>query len=128
MKRLNPYKDQLKKIQSEYIRQKYADHEGYVKCVTCQTVRHWRQMDAGHFIAQAQGNAVRWLEDNCHPQCRECNGTKRGNLKKYEQFMIKKYGHNRVDELRALSRQTSKMTDADYQELIESYREKLVML
>ena len=41
------YLKKLDKIFSEYIRKRDADENGYVKCCTCPTVEHWKEMDCG---------------------------------------------------------------------------------
>ena len=124
-KKLTPLKNKLWKIISEYIRRKYADENEMVSCVTCGHYAHISKMQAGHFIPQAQGNSVRWLEDNIHPQCFRCNMNLGGNGAEYYPFMIATYGQARVDEIRALSRKTIKLTVDDYEELIEEYSSKL---
>ena len=125
IKKLTPLKNKLWKIISEYIRRKYADEHGMVSCVTCEVRKHWKEMQAGHFIPQAQGNSVRWLEDNIHPQDYRCNINLGGNGAEYYPFMIETYGQDRVDELRRLSRQTVKLTASDYERLIQEYGDKL---
>lgn len=127
-KKLTPLKNKLWKIISEYIRRKYADENGMVFCVTCGTRKYWREVDAGHYICAAQGNATRWLEINIHCQCRRCNGFLEGNRREYNDFMIKTYGQARVDELRALSGKIVKMTTQDYENMIAEYSEKLSKL
>ena len=39
----------LDTVFSLYIRQRYADKNGMVKCCTCSTVKHWKEMDCGLF-------------------------------------------------------------------------------
>jgi len=52
---------------SRYIRLKYAKN-GFVKCYTCSTVKHWKEMQAGHGIG-GRSNAVLFNEDIVRPQC-----------------------------------------------------------
>ena len=82
----------LDKVFSEYIRRRDADENGYVKCCTCPAVKHWKEIDAGHFISRKHMN-TRWRETNCHPQCQNCNRSKRGSLVEYLMFMKEKYGY-----------------------------------
>jgi len=57
---------------SQYIRLKYADKNGNVKCYTCESVKPIKEMDNGHFCGRWKKN-VRWDERNCRPQCPRCN-------------------------------------------------------
>lgn len=125
MKKLTPLKTKLWKIISEYIRRKYSDELGMVSCVTCGTRKHWKELQAGHFIPSAQGNSTRWIEENIHPQCMRCNCNLGGNGEEYYPFMIKTYGQAKVDELRALSRKIVKLTSDDYERMIQKYSDKL---
>lgn len=45
----------------------------YCKCVTCGAVRHWKEMDAGHFIPSSRSPLVKWDLRNGGPQCSQCN-------------------------------------------------------
>jgi hypothetical protein len=71
--------DDLDIIFSQLIRLKEADTDGMVKCFTCDVVKHWKQMQCGHFVSRAQ-MPTRFSEKNCRPQCKTCNEDKRGNL------------------------------------------------
>lgn len=64
---------------SQQVRLTYADEHGMVKCFTCDTVKHWTQMQCGHFIPRAQ-MPTRFSVKNCRPQCKNCNEHKDGNL------------------------------------------------
>ena len=59
----------LDSVFSEYIRRKYADRDGIVKCFTCNKSAYWKGqgMQNGHFISRAS-RILRWEEDNCRPQ------------------------------------------------------------
>lgn len=71
--------DDLDIIFSQLVRLKEADEHGMVKCYTCDTVKHWKQMQCGHFIPRAH-MPTRFSVKNCRPQCKSCNEDKRGNL------------------------------------------------
>lgn len=83
---------------SEYIRKKYATEDGYVDCVTCNVVRPWKEMQAGHFI-DGRNNAVLFCELGTHPQCMRCNIFLHGNKVSYFKFMQKKFGDQMIDKL-----------------------------
>jgi hypothetical protein len=83
MGELEPVKiliDDLDIIFSQLIRLKEADEFGMVKCFTCDEIKHWKQMQCGHFVKRAQ-MGTRFSEKNCRPQCKACNEHKDGNEK-----------------------------------------------
>lgn len=65
-------KKELDKVFSQYIRQKYADQNGYVKCYTCGVTKTIKEIQNGHFVSRSY-LATRFSEDNCRPQCVGCN-------------------------------------------------------
>ena len=92
-------------ITSQYIRQKYADENGYVKCVTCGKVLHWKESHCAHYIERG-AKGTRWLEENLHPACPGCNVFhKEFHKREYTLFIIDFYGRDKVDELKRLARQ-----------------------
>lgn len=66
-------------IFSQHIRLMYADEFGMVQCYTCPTIKHWKQMQNGHYIPRAH-MPTRFSAKNCRPQCKDCNEHKNGNL------------------------------------------------
>jgi len=107
---------------SRYIRLRDSDEHQMCKCVTCEHRGHYKTMQAGHFIAAAQGNATRYLEDNVHAQCYRCNMNLGGNGAEYYPFMLAQYGAERVDELRKLSNTTLKISIAEFEEMEAKYK------
>jgi len=89
---------QLDSTFSKYIRFKESDHRGFVKCCTCPTVKHWKEMQCGHYYSRSHMK-TRWDERNAHAQCHECNCIKFGNLDVYSEFMNQKYTTQDIDEL-----------------------------
>jgi len=79
-----------------------------VKCCTCDKVRQWIDMDAGHFIGRGLGgrSGVYFDERNIHAQSKDCNALEQGNLA-YLDFMLDKYGQKVIDELRWLDKNQS---------------------
>ena len=114
------------KLTSKYIRLTYADpHTGMSHCVTCGKVYHYKDLQAGHFIPQAQGNAVKWDFRNIHPQCYRCNINLGGNGAEYYPFMEEVYGKEVINELRALSNTTVKISREEHLEVIENLKQLL---
>lgn len=124
--KLKTEKDKCWKAFSLWIRMKYADEMGMVKCVTCGAVKHYKKMHAGHFLS-GRGNAVLLDPRGVHPQCPSCNLNpphgKGGNIEEYYPFMLEKYGPEVIDELKRNKARTEdfKRTASDYKELREQY-------
>lgn len=114
----------LWKLFSEHIRQKYADEEGFVKCFTCDAGRHWKEMDAGHYIPKSVSLRLRFDERNVHPQCTACNRFRHGNLTEYAIALQKKYGAKILEELDALRHEPTKYSRLDYEDMIDKYTNK----
>ena len=91
------------KIMSQYIRRKYLTHEGYLKCVSCGQVKAFEVFDCGHFIKRDKF-ATRYVEENCHPECKGCNGFDIDHLIGYTEFMIDTYGRDKIAELKKESK------------------------
>jgi len=69
-------------IFSRFIRLKYANERGMVKCFTCPTIAHWSMVDCGHYVSRSH-MYLRWDERNCRPQCKICNQSKYGEHAKF---------------------------------------------
>lgn len=83
MGELEPVKiltDDLDILFSQQVRLTYADEHGMVACFTCGVIKHYKQMQCGHYIPRAH-MPTRFSLKNTRPQCRECNEGKNGNLK-----------------------------------------------
>lgn len=115
----------VKKLDAEfsrYIRLKYADHNGYVKCYTCQRVRHFKDsMQCGHFMSR-RFYSTRFSEDNCRPQCYGCNVHSQGRSYEFALHLNKEYGYDIAQELLQISRETVKFSNAELLEKIEYYK------
>ena len=89
-------------VTSQYIRQKYADQYGIVKCVTCDSKLHWKESHCAHFMERAN-KATRWLEENLHPACPSCNVfRKEYHKREYTLYIIDMYGREKIDEFKSL--------------------------
>lgn len=113
----------LDTVFSEYIRRKYADKLGYVKCYTCNKKAYWKGegIQNGHFISRAS-RALRWSEENCRPQCYQCNCMRYGQNYLFAMNLNKEYGYDKAAELLQQSREIVKHTDLELLEKIEYYK------
>ena len=84
---------------SEYIRRKYANKKGIVKCITCGVTSHWKYMHASHLVP-GRTNGILFDERGIYPACVRCNIFKSGNLHSYMQFLEKKLGIKAARDLR----------------------------
>lgn len=110
---------------SLYVRLRDADINGYVKCFTCDTPYHYKEMDAGHFIHRA---SLDFDEFNINPQCTKCNRYLSGNAIEYTLRMIRLYGQEVVDDLMARKNDPVKYKLSDLLELEKYYKTKTLEL
>ena len=103
-------------IFSQYIRLKYADKRGMVKCFTCGREYFWKNIQNGHFQSR-RSYATRSEEDNCRPQCLKCNMYDQG--RQYE-FGLK-LGQQLAEEMYIKSREIVKFTTDELIEMIDHY-------
>jgi len=105
------------------------------KCVTCNTARPYKELQAGHFI-QGRGNAVLFDERIVYSQDSACNMNppygKGGNYVEYFIFMEEEWGRTMIDEFRELKSKTviykipdliaiKEKFDQKYEELMSAY-------
>ncbi len=71
------------------------------RCCTCNAVKSWSRMDAGHFKGRGLGggSGTYFDERNVNLQCKRCNAFKGGAPQEYEAFLIDKYGPEIIEEL-----------------------------
>ena len=84
---------------SKYIRLKYADKDGHVKCYTCGVRKYWEKdgMQCGHGIP-GRCNYLLYAEEICRPQCYGCNVMKRGALHIFTLKLVDEMGRERFEE------------------------------
>lgn len=87
----------------------------------------WDEAQAGHII-DGRGNAILFCDDAIFPQCVACNIFRNGNKVEYTLWFLKKFGQEKLDELRILAKQPVKRKEADYEVLIEEYKQKITKL
>ena len=78
--------------------------------VRCRTCGKWlktksKEAQACHFISRGSGGSsgVYFDERNIHIGCYVCNCYKQGNAQNYNEFMLKKYGQDVIDQLQWLN-------------------------
>lgn len=113
----------LDTVFSEYIRKKNADSIGYVTCITSGRKFHYSEVDAGHFISRKE-MSTRWHEDNVHPQSRYDNRYRYGKQYEYGLALNKKK-KGLAQKLYKLSKETTKYSINDLQDLLDKYKKLL---
>lgn len=68
------------------------------ECVTCRRVYPIKQLQAGHFIP-GRNYQVLFDEEQVHAQCYSCNIGKKGNWVAYREFMVDRYGKDKVEQM-----------------------------
>jgi hypothetical protein len=126
-KSLAKLKKEFDSVFSKYVRLVHADNDGYVSCYTCSKLLHWKKIQNGHFVSR-QYLATRWEEDNCRPQCVGCNVFGNGQLLDYEERLKKELGSDRVEELKQLRHQITKLDRQWYEEQIAYYKNEVKSL
>ena len=95
-------------------------------CCTCNRIYHYKELQAGHFI-DGRGNSVLFDEDLVHIQCWQCNCAKKGNKDAYTQYMVEKYGQEKVDRFYLLKHMTKSLSafelEAMHQEICDKIKE-----
>lgn len=114
---------ELQPIFNKYIRLRDKD-KGCISCGKMQA-----KFDAGHYFSVGARPNLRFLEDNCHKQCAQCNShtMKGGNLVEYRLGLIERFGADWVEdfEQKALSAPPANYTREDLREMKKVYREKI---
>ena len=109
---------------SQFVRLRATDHRGMGECYTCGAVRHWSEVDAGHFMSRAC-MSTRWDEKNVQFQCKRCNGFRSGEQFKFARRLDADFGEGTAEKIEQMSNQTRKFTTAELEALIEVYNRKL---
>lgn len=110
------------KAMSDYIRAR-----DFYTCVTCGKKGDKSNIDCGHFISRRY-EVLKYDETNTAAQCYRCNRILGGNWSEFFEYMIKKYGHEYVDNLLDMRKKIVKRTIDDYYRIELYYLEKLTLL
>lgn len=110
----------LDKYFSLWIRRKDADEYGRVSCFTCGTVKHWKEVHAGHFVTRGKW-ATRYEPLNVRVQCYACNIHKHGNVWEYG-VNLEKEKEGLAHELQRQGNEPSKILTVELEVLAEKYK------
>lgn len=104
-------KDKAWSVFSKWIRKRDK------KCITCGSTK---TLQAGHFYHAV----LDFDEVNINTQCSGCNYYKSGNLALYAEYLMKKYGVKKFNELtkrKNLALGGEYRTEDDYKKIIKKY-------
>lgn len=115
-----------------YIRERDKDQP----CISCgemnPPMKPGGQWDAGHFLSRGAYPELRFNEDNCHKQCKSCNGgggrfahKARTVAEDYERNLIERIGEDRFYRLKEGPHDLEKLTRDELIQKAATYRRKL---
>ena len=104
-------------LQSELIRRSEGG-----KCFTCDIIKPWKEMQAGHYIHK---ECLDFNRKNIHCQCVGCNKWRSGNREEYALRLEKKYGYGILQELKTASYEDKYWKVAELKELIEQLKAEI---
>jgi hypothetical protein len=119
MKAVVPLPKLLKKAQ-EVFNKWIRNRDQNFGCISC----GGQVEQAGHYFSQGHHSALRFDELNTNGQCVRCNMYLSGNLIKYRQGLVKRYGAKRVEmlEQNADLRKAWKWTRIELEQIIKKYK------
>jgi len=113
---------------SQYIRLREAKVSGGIvvtKDIITGKYFSVKRLDNGHLYSRAK-MAIRYNEDNCHPQNRSSNRFKgEADHDLYEMRVIAKIGEERVNHLKAIKNDTFHVSIAYFESIAEEYEAKV---
>lgn len=80
-------------------------------------------LDCGHFRSVGRAGHLRYTEDNCAGQCKDCNLWGAGAYQQYREELIRRIGEARVLELEC-DNEPHKWTKEEVREIAKTYRKK----
>lgn len=118
-------KEKAWKEVSLYVRLSHANKDGFVKCFTCDNIKFWKEMQAGHFVP-GRGNSILFDIRGIRPQCYGCNIMHAGRqlefLGRLEQDMGKTEAIELKDELMKSANEPYKFKREELESIIEKFR------
>lgn len=134
MEMLKTTSDLTKEAQKDFNRWiRLRDHDK--PCVSCGDTNPPQlvggQWDAGHYLSVGSHPELRFNEDNCHKQCKSCNGgagkyqrKKRSVDDAYRAELIKRIGLERVEALEDRKYEPGKWSADELRAIRDDYRKR----
>lgn len=109
---------------SEWIRLKDADWKGFNTCYTCGIRKHYKELQAGHYVSRTYLN-LRYYEPNLRPQCVTCNIFRKGNMDEYA-LRLEKETPGILEHLNNWKhRKSTPLKAKDLELIIKEFKEKI---
>lgn len=128
LKRNSQYDEKyLWPIFSLFTRFRDTDDNGYGKCFTCPLIRHWKDLDAGHYISR-KNYATKYSEVGVKCQCGGCNSPYigGGRPEEFAKGIDKLYGPGTADKLKIASKKVMKYTHFEFDTMTDVYYEQVI--
>jgi len=93
------------------------------RCCTCGAYKAFEDLQAGHAIP-GRGNAILFNEMLVHAQCERCNRHLGGNYIAYNDFMVRRYGQETVNQLWQDARKEVQFKTFELRFIAKQYREE----
>lgn len=86
---------------SLWIRNKYANFQGYVECYTCGRIILVSEAQAGHCFHRGKQHwkPLDFDEKHIRPQCEGCNKYSSGQTNIFQSKLVKEHGQEEVDNM-----------------------------
>lgn len=123
----SPYKKAEDKAWDQFslfIRLRDSDANGIIRCCTCGKMKHWKRMQAGHYMSR-RNKATLFDERNVHGQCAGCNAWQGGRAQDHAVFIDRKYGQGAAEKIRIDSKKECRRRITDLPWIEEEYRKKV---
>ncbi len=88
-----------KSVRLSHVCNVLSPDRAYARCVTCNKLFDIKDMDTGHWMKRNK-KATKYDRRNCHPQCSNCNSFCKGEEVLHEEYILKTYGQEVVDDLK----------------------------
>ena len=113
---------------SKYIRLRdRIPNTDYCRCATCTTSKHWKEMDAGHFVSRRH-KSTKYHPKNVLAQCPYCNRFNQGKQFEMGKEIDRRFGEGTADLMLAKSRESYKLHQFEIDQLGNIYKEKVKKL
>lgn len=112
---LSVFERKADELYSERLRRKAADYRGMVHCITCGKMMRWQDAQCSHYISRRH-HATRFIEDNTHIMCAECNNLHNENKEPYLNWMLANTKAGTLSRLHSMSKDY--VSDIDYKEML----------
>lgn len=112
---------------SKYIRYRDGRRVGdmwLTSCITCNTEKPYKEMQAGHFMSR-RFNVLRYDEENVNAQCYRCNVAFAGEQYKYSLALDRKYGEGTSARLHKAAASLHQFTVEELQGIIQDSKTQI---